>query len=306
MEIRLFEASAAKEKFALLIAKLHRAGLLIDYINDTMIRSPFFDCFEKNELDKFMTQSDETITRAVFKKEVIYDPSLNYVDEYYWAGLSVMSLMMNLAIPLKRILVLMPLKEVVGAYEVFHEMHPQRFLDHYAEKENERSLLKRLRKDKDLSISDIGRLTGIKTSALGFYDRSNAALFGASFPNLAKLSILLGVSIDAFRKESMFAPFSQYLLQSKAFEPILVEGILRYFKVKEGASYVVVDQYCEEKEIRKLLKDHKAIIDLSNPFGVIYVSSNRIRRRYLSKEEFLFLHKAAIEKLKARTNDLIF
>lgn len=306
MGIRLFEASLVKEKFALLIAKLHHAGLLIDYINDTIVRSPFFDCFEKNDIDDFMTLSFESITKEVFKKEVIYDSSLNYVDDYYWAGLSVMNVMMNLGIPLKRILIIMPLKEAVGAFEVFHQMHPARFLEHYLELESGRSVLKALRNEAGLSIPEIGYLTGIKTPILNVYNSSNSALLGGSFSNLTKLSVLFGVPVDAFRKESNFAPFSQYILHSKAFEPILIDGILGYFKIKEGASFVAVDRYLEEKETKALLKDHKVIVDLSNPFGIIRVSSNRICRKYLPDEGFRFIYKAAISKLKAQTDDLIF
>ena len=306
MEIRFFEASTVKERFALLISKLHRVGLLLDYINDAIVQSPFFDCFEKNQIDDFMTKSDENISKEVFRKDVIFDPSENYIDEYYWAGLSVMNVMMNLGVPLKRILVIMPLKEVVGAYPIFHEMHDERFLGHYRERENERGLLKAFRNERHLSIPDIAYLTGIKASLLNLYDRSNAAVFGASFSNLTKLAILFGISIDVFRKESTFAPFSQYILQSKVFEPILVEGILRYFNVKDGTSYVVIDHYLEEKKIRQLLNEYKVIVDLSNPFGIIRVSSNRLNRKYLSKEGFLFIHKAAIAKLKEQTKGLIF
>lgn len=306
MEFRFFEASSVKERFALLLAKLHHVGFLTDYINDTIVASPFFDCFEKNDIAEFMTLSDESVTKAVFHKEVIYDHSLHYLDEYYWAGLNVMNVMMNLGVPLKRILGIMPLKGIVGAYEIYHEMHPGRFLEHYLELENERSLLKTLRNDQGYSIPNIAYLTGIKTSALNLYDRSNAALFGASFANLTKLSILLGISIDAFRKKSTFVPFSLYLMQNKDFETILVDSILGYFNVKEGTKSIVIDHYLNEKEIRKLLGDHKVIVDLSSPFGIIRISSNRICRKYLSEEGFLLAFHSATEKLKAGQGDLIF
>lgn len=208
MEIKFFEAPVIKEKFALLIAKLHSAGLLTDYINDTIIKSPFFDCFEKNDLEDFATLSFESITKAVFKKEVVYDYSLNYVNSYYWAGLSVMSIVMNLGMPLKRALLIMPLKEIVGAFDIYHEMHAEQFLNRYLELENERSLLKILRSSADLSVSKVSYLTGIKSSLLNLLDRSNDALFGTSLSNLAKLSQLFDISIDVFKRKSSLVPFS--------------------------------------------------------------------------------------------------
>ena len=306
MEIKFFEASLVKEKFALLIAKLHRAGLLTEYIGDAIIKSPFFDCFENNDINDFMTLSFEAITKMVFNKEVLYDNATNYINDYYWAGQSIMNIMMNLEVPLKRILLIMPLQEIVGAFEVYHEMHDQNFLEHYLELEKERSLLKAIRSERGLSIPDIAYLTGIKASVLNLYDRSNDALFVSSFSNLTRLSNLFGISIDAFRTKSSFEPISQYVMQSKAFEPILVDGILKYFHIKDDATYTTVDHYLDDREIRALLDNHKAIVDLSNPFGIIHKSSNRIIRKYLSKEEFIFIHKAAIEKLKEQTNDLIF
>ena len=306
MENNLFEASLVKEKFALLIAKLHRVGLLTDYINDTIVHSPFFDCFEKNDLREFMTLSFESITKEVFKKEVAFDYSLNYIDDYYWAGLNIMNVMMNLDIPLKRILIVMPLKEVVGAFELYHEMHEERFLNHYLELESERSLLKLLRNTAGLPISKISFLTGIKASLLSLIDYSNATLFGTSFSNLTKLSVLFDISIDIFKKKSTFVAFSQYILQSKTFEPIFMNSILRYFNMKDDATYTVVYDYMDEKGYRTLLSKHKVIIDASNPYGVIYSASNRVQRKYMSKEEFAFIYKGSIEKLRLLTNELIF
>lgn len=306
MEIKFFESSLVKDKFALLIAKLHSVGLLAEYINDTIIKSSFFDCFENNNIEDFMNLSFENITKTIFKKEVVYDYSIDYINPYYWAGLSIMSIMMNLQIPLKRILLIMPLKEFLGAYEIYHEMHVSQLFDHYLELENKRSLLKILRKDANLSLSKISYLTDIKTSLLNLFDYSNATLFATSFSNLTKLSNLFDVSISVFRKKSSFVAFSQYVLQSKEFEPILINRVLEYFNINDDATHMAVYQYMDEKEIKKLLKQYKVIIDLSNPFGVIYISSNRVARKYLSNEEFIFIYQASIEKLKLDIGNHIF
>ena len=306
MEHKFYEASLAKEKFALLIAKLHSVDLLTDYINDTLIQSSFFDCFEKNDLRDFMTLSFENITKEVFKKEVVYDYSLNYIDAYYWAGLTIMSIMMNLEVPMKRVLTIMPLKEIVGAYEIYHEMHIEQFLHHYLELENERSLLKILRSKAGLSIAKISYLTGIKTSLLSFLDYSNAALFGTSFSNLTKLSILFDQSIDLFKKKSTFVAFSSDILHSEAFKPLLMNRILRYFNMKDDVNYIVTYDYIDEKACRSLLKEHKVIVDLFNPYGIVYISSNRVVRKYFSIAEFSFIYQVSIQQLRLAINDIIF
>ena len=104
---KFIDATLVKNRFALLIAKLHDAGLLLDYINEVIVKSKFFDCFENNDLNEFMNSSFELITKNVFGKEVVYDYSHDLTNAYYWAGLAVMEIMMNLEIPLKRILLIL-------------------------------------------------------------------------------------------------------------------------------------------------------------------------------------------------------
>ena len=76
---KLYDSSEVKEKFAMLLSKLHMANLLTDYINDTIVKSDFFDCFEKNDFETFMSLSIETIIENVFKEEVVFDYNKNYI-----------------------------------------------------------------------------------------------------------------------------------------------------------------------------------------------------------------------------------
>lgn len=304
MEIKLFNVEDIKERFALLLAKLHDAGFLLDYINDAMIKSPFFDCFENNDINDFMTLSFETISEKVFGKEVIYNYSHEYVNRYYWAGLSIMDIMLNCQIPLKRILLIMPIKEIAASFDIYHEMHPSQFIDHYLELESERSLFKIIRNDKELSISKINYLTDIKIPLLKYFDYSNSTLLSTSFSNLIKLSKLFDVSIDVFKSKSTFIPYSNTIIYSKDFMPILVKNIAEYYGVSKEVT--TIDKYLEDKEIKRLLEKYKAVVDVSNPFGIIYITSNRIVRKYLSKEEFRFIYLKSINTLKNNIDILLF
>lgn len=304
MEIKLFDANDVKERFALLLAKLHDAGFLLDYINQVIVKSPFFDCFENNELTGFMNKSIETITKEVFGKEVIYNYSHNMINPYYWAGLSIMEIMMNINVPIKRILLIMPLKEIVGCFDVYHEMHPKQFVDHYLELENKRSLFRILRNEKDLSISKISALTGIKKSLLQYFDYSSSTFLATSFSNLNKLSRLFDVSLDVFKKNSNYIPYSSSIIFSKDYKSIFIKNIADYYGGKQNIT--AIDKYIDNKEARKLLNQHQIIVDISNPFGVIYISSNRIIRKYLNKEEFMFLYCNFIEVIKTKTAGLVF
>ena len=306
MENRYFNISDIKEKFALLISKLTQAGFLVDYINDVMVNSPFFDCFEKNDLEEFMTLSLETIAEKVFKKEVVFNNAYDPVNAYYWAGLSIMDIMANYKVPLKRILIVMPLREIVTCFNPFHEMDPIQFCEYYLKKEDSCSILKILRKEKRLSLSDISNLTEIKLTLLKILDTSNASLMATSFRNLNRLSELFSVSLDVFKKESNFLPYSSYMVQGQTFGPILMKNIIMYFGFDKDTQFVKVDFYKEDKEIRELLKENKLILDMSNPFGIYYMSQHRIIRKYLTKEEFSFLYKKSIKELSTNSVGLIF
>ena len=306
MEIKFFDAELVKERFATLLSKLHDAEFLTDYINDVIVKSPFFDCFENNNLIDFMTLSFETIAEKYFGKEVVFDYSHNLINEYYWAGLTIMEVMMNLEIPLKRILIVMPLREIVTLYEPYHEMHPMQFLRHYQEIEDQRNILKVLRNEANLSISKISYLTGIKAPLLNIMDNSNATLFATSFSNLTKLANLFNISISVLKKKTSFVPYSFSLLNSKTVEPILVNIILNYFNATSNDKHVVIHNYMEDKDIKNLLKEYKVVVDLSNPYGILYISSNRINRKYLTEEEFSFLYIKTIDELRLIVDGLLF
>lgn len=303
---KTIDSSAIKEKFAFLVAKLHDAYLPIDYINLIMIQSPFFDCFENNDFEAFMSTSFETITKDIFNKEFYFDFSHDYINAYYWAGLQVMEIMMNLNIPFKRILLIMGLKEIVASYEVYHEMDTRQFIDRYLEVEKQKCLLKILRNKKRLSISQISFLTGIKKATLLSFDNSNQKLFATSITNLDKLAKLFNISIDIFKEKSSFIPYSLDILHSDVFKVILIRNILSYFNMDENAKIYVSNSFINNKKVRQILKENKYIIDLSDPYELVYISSNRVERKILSDNERIYLYQKSIDELKTTVSDLLF
>jgi len=306
MENNYFEANQISEKFALLISKLNSVGLLDEYINNVIIKSPFFDCFENNDLSRFVNLSFEEISKSIFRKEVVFNLSDNFVNKYYWAGLSIMKIMMNYKIPLKRILSIIPLNEFVNKFNPFHEMNPNKICEYYLEQEQNISLLKKLRNDANLSLANIVTLTGINPSILKIMDGSNATLMATSFANLNKLSKLFDISIDVFKKESSYMPFSSLLLSNKLFGECFVKNILDFFNLNYSSNILMINDYVENKDIRNNLKKYKYIIDMSRPFGVIYLSSNRVCNKYLSTEEFYFLYQKTISEFKIQVGTLLF
>ena len=301
-----FDCEVAKERFALLVSKLHGAGLPDDYISKVLVESPFFDCFESNDLSSFLGESLESISARVFRKEAIYDYSSVPADPYYWAGLVVMGIMMNGRIPLKRVLLTMDLSEIVSCFAPFHEMSDERFLEYFLSLEKERSLLKRIREEKGLSLRKIAFLAGIKMPTLVRIDSSSEALFGTSFASLSALASLFALSGDVFKRTSSYIPFSFDLLKNGKMEEKLGKNICLYFSIPLEKGFSISHYYLNDKEAKGLLGEKGAIVDLSNPFGILYLSSNRLKRKFLSKEEFLFLYVKSSSELQKETGGLLF
>lgn len=305
METRFYNSGDIKEKFATLIAKLHDAGFLTEYINEIMIQSSFFDCFEKNELSKFMDASFETIAASVFNKETIFDLNSPLSSEYYWAGLAIMDVVMNYHIPLKRFLLLFPLSDVVGSFNVFHEMHPIQFCEHYLAHEKRTSLLDILKKERGIKLSKVSDLTGISISSLRAFEKNNDALFATSFTNLSNLSKLFDINVDVFKKESSFQPFNLVMLQNPQFKEILVNNLLSYFNL-EGKTYKIIETFVDDKNKRLLLKKYNVLVDISNPFGVVYYSLNRMVYKYLNNNILFFIYKKTTTEFTKNSEDLFY
>ena len=305
MENKYFETSDVKEKFALLISKLNEAGFLLDYINDTIIKSSFFDCFENNDLNDFMNLSFETITERIFGKEVVFSQMYNPINPYYWAGQTAMEIMMNYKVPLKRILLIMPLKEIVGSYTVYHEMNPIKFCEYYLQKEREKSIFKKLRRDNNLSIPNVSFLTAINPSILKIFDKSNDTLLSTSFRNIKRLANLFSLSSDVFKKESDYLPFSKYLINSKEFGSILCRNIMTYYGF-DSAKFLTINHYYDDKEIKVMLIDNKVIVDVSNPFGVIFYSSRKLTHKYLNEKEFYYIYRNTVNDVAEYIDGLLF
>ena len=97
---------------------------------------------------------------------------------------------------------------------------------------------------------------------------------------------------------SMFLPANRLNFFSKK------RFILAYFNFSTSDNIFITRNYLDEKEIKNLLKQYKTVVDLSNPFGILYKASNRINHKYLTKEEFTFIYLKTINELKLQIEGL--
>lgn len=302
-----YDTQDIKERFALLISRLFEAKLLTDYVNKCILESSFFDCFENNDLDKFMNASFETIAKEVFRFEYVFDYGQGFVPQYYWAGLSIMEIVLNYDIPLKRILTIFPLSDVVGCFDPYHEMHPIQICEHYLKyKEKAVPLLKILRESKNLSLSEVSYLTKINVNTLRMLDNDNASLFSTSFENITKLATLFNVHPNIFKKKSDFVPFSMDALKINEFKAIFIEELLGFYGYDKSINYFVNYEILSDKQYRNLLKEYKIVVDFNNEFGIVKKQNNRLTFKRLDNEQILFVYKNSLDKYRLTVTGLVF
>ena len=284
--------SNIKNRFGALLAILHNEGYLDDAIDNMIIKSSFFDCFENNDVDLFMNTGIEDIVMNVFGKNIIVDYNSPLVSEYYWAGQNYIQIMLNNNVPLKRIFILLPLRKMVDLFSKYHEMNPIKLCERYNEIEKSVSLLKVLRADSTYSIRKLAFLTGIKEITLKSYELNNDKLFNASSGNINKISNQFNIPRYIFVKESSFVPYFDFLFKDDEFIDNFTNNICIYLNI-ENEKAKFVDYHLESKEIIKLLKKYKKIIYIKKP-GIIYST----RGQYiLSEKEYMSLWKLTIIKI---------
>lgn len=302
---RMYESSEVKEKFAILLSKLHQVNILSEYINDVVVHSKFFDCFENNDFEELMTLSYESIAEKVFNEEVVFDYSLEYVNEYYWAGLVYMNLLFNYSVPLKRAMIIFPLKKMVDLYYPYHEASFVKACEYYLNYEKETPILEILRKEKNIQLSKLSVVTEINEKSLRVFDSSNAALFATSLNSLVKLANFFEIDLSVFNTKSSCVCYSETFLHNEEFREIFKNTLLVYLGIKSKDKVLYQYNDLDNKKIRKALKNHDLLIMLFEPYGVIKLSNNMITQKYINQTEFLFVYARTIEKFKKTADSLL-
>lgn len=303
---KMYDSGEIKNKFAILLSKLHIANLLTSYINEVIVKSNFFDCFENNDFEEFMSLSFETIAETVFGEEVVFNYSLDYINEYYWAGLEYMDLLFNYGVPLKRAMIVFPLINMVNLYYPYHEAHSIKTCEYYLELEKNTPVLNVLREEKNIQLSKLAFITKINEKTLRLFGSSNAALFSTSITTLKKLANFFNLDISVFMTKSSCIPFSDVFFKNEIFRDTFKDEMLKYFGIKQNDSVNFFYDNLDSKELRKEIKTSKLLVILSSPYGVAKMQNNKMVEKYLSDTEFLYIYANSCEIFKTKIDSLLF
>ena len=219
MNIVFYKTYDIKKKFGALLSLLfHSAHLEFANITRKMIDSSFLDLFENNHLELFMDKSNEELAKELFPNSIIISETTNDIGPLYWSGIQYMNIFFNYRIPLKIIFLVCPLEKMVDKYDVYHEMNEKNLCDDFIKNElRDSSILKKLRKERDLSVRELSLLTKIKETTIRYYELNNNNLFDASLNNINSLMTVLNVNLIFFKKKSSYVPTNYYLFQNEEF-----------------------------------------------------------------------------------------
>ena len=134
--------SQLKKRFSLLLNHLLRSGLTQEYIEEKIVRDPYFLFLENNDVDSFLKTPFETIIKKVFSKEVYIDYSLSPISEYIWAGEMYITIALNENIPLQRLFLLLPISVMLSLFNPYHEMNNYQLVKRYIDKYDKKSIIK--------------------------------------------------------------------------------------------------------------------------------------------------------------------
>ena len=214
--INYVNVSLMKRKFAKLLSALyHQANIELANISDKFTYSDYFDLLENNDLNNFSKPID-AIVYDLFKAPLLID-DIQDVGPIYWSGIQYMNLFLNYSIPIRTLFLVCPLDQMAAHYNIYHEMNEIQFCEMFLKTYYSKPILKILRKEKKLTVSELSALTKISIPTINYYEKHNDNLFNASHKNISKISIALGVSDIFFKKESDFIPLSEHLIQDVEF-----------------------------------------------------------------------------------------
>ena len=219
-----------KNRFATIITKMYYgASIDLDNITDKVLYDNFFDCLEENDVFRLYDSTQEII-KKLFNAEIKFDS--NNVNPVFWAAQQYINISLNCLIPLKQIMLLCPLKEMISHFTIYHEMNDIEIKKEFLSNENKRIILKELRKGRHLSIRELAVLTDISIDTIKYYEKNNEILFKASSENILKLARALNVSLSFFKKRSDFVVISEALLENEDYVKMLKESIQDYLGTK--------------------------------------------------------------------------
>lgn len=309
-----------KDKFAKLLCRLYfNANIGLEGITNKIIYSKYFNCFEENNIEEFIVLNYEDIAKKLFNSDLRFVGEDNYNAALYWSGIQYINISLNLNIPLRQVFLLCPLNEMLTYFEVYHEMNNNVLIERYKKTISKKSILKRIRKDKGLTVKQLSFLSSISEMTIKYYEKENTNLFKASFENILSLTKALDIDYYLLIEKSNFIPISINLFNNTELRKNIFEDIFNYLQVKNKKALCFLenneknDKYNEDNlyfikdilssdEKKQLAKIYRNIVFIDDEISYYQKKSN-IEIRILTQNESNNIIKKAINKTLSTTSE---
>ena len=170
-------------------------------IQEKLLNSSFVYFLENNKEKHFLNNIDEN-NLLVQIYEVVEPVSFYSVNAICrWSANMYIDLFYKYHKSFSYLFLIIPLKDMIVLFDIYHEMDESQLFDLYQKREKELRLLPRLLKEKRKSIRELSILTGISENTLTYYSRDNKNIYNASFANIVLLAGALDVDENIFKEK---------------------------------------------------------------------------------------------------------
>lgn len=177
-----------------LIGRSYKEGYSFDYIEKKISYSLMINELEKSNITLIAFSSFEKNYHEIFgSKDNTYE--FNEYDIFGWIGYAYIHLFLFLEITFEALFSILPIKEMMNLYNLYHEMDINRLLEH-AKEVMEYSLLDVIMKKNKLSNKELSLKTNISISTINALRYGNRDIAKLEASKLLSLAHYLNVKIE--------------------------------------------------------------------------------------------------------------
>jgi hypothetical protein len=238
------DSETIKKKMGYLLSYLFLdAGLDSEAIDRQILENDFFDFLETGKTAEFIRRTNEEIYQNLFGIQPIFLPKEEIDSRFFWAGMSYINISIQTRTPLKRIVLQLPLNEMVSHYDPFHEMAENQLIQEFLNNENKRPILPRLSSLKKIKIKNLLLATEMSRPVLSRLFKDNQALFQLRQDRLEQIKNAFHVSPSFFKAKSSFVFYNPLFLKDQDFLTDLARNLVACFSLKkQKETFVIKDE----------------------------------------------------------------
>ena len=165
-----------------------------------LLKSKYVAQIEKNEYDEIFNKPVDVLFYLITGFNVSEESSFGIYNDAYWCGQNYFDLHYRLNKSFEYIFLKFPLEHMINVYSIFHEMDFSSLVEHFKQKEKEKTILRLLCERDKCYLTDVSKKTGININTLKKINIDDEYLYNASFQIVSKIMIFFDVSFLLFVK----------------------------------------------------------------------------------------------------------